>query len=189
MSFIKCKILPCTDIKAFFKSLICDKNERNTELQMLLDRRMSNEKCEFVPIDYNSKLKSSLLPSYHPVSNVTSHYEGSMNIASNILLEFCAFPNLTNTNEKKLPCWLEALVVSACCKEASKEIQLIAMNIVLEIFSLSKNQNYLKTYENEKNIIITGILEYRHVYYIEENTLAIEVILPHFLYYRKQFYN
>ncbi|XP_048525451.1 protein dopey-1 homolog, partial [Dendroctonus ponderosae] len=174
VSFIKCKILPATVITDFFASLVYDKQQRSKDLQLLLDQRLSNEKHQFTPVDYSMKIQSDLkVPNIS--SDENSNYEPSMSIAANILLEFCTFPNLlTDSNEKKIHSWLEALIVVACCKEASREIQLTAMNTLLEICSLSKNQNYLKLYESEKKIIITGILEYGHVYYVEENTLSIE---------------
>ncbi|XP_066256222.1 protein dopey-1 homolog isoform X2 [Euwallacea similis] len=176
VTFVKCKILPNTDIKAFFKNLVFDKQQRTKDLMTLLDRRLSNENNQFNPIDYNSTFKLRCLSSMHQVcSRANSTYENAMGVASNILLEFCAFPNLlASTTDKKIPLWLEALIASSCSNEASRETQLTAMNTMLEIFSLSKNQNYLKTYESEKSVIINGILEHRHVRYVEENTLVIE---------------
>lgn len=179
VSFIKSKVLPHTDIPAFFKTLVYDKQQRTKELMSLLDRRLSNEKNEFTPVDCRTrKLTTQCLTSIHEaLAKVSSAYENAMGVASNILLEFCAFPNLlTSTSEKRVPFWLEALIVSACCREVSRETQLTAMTTLLEIFSLSKNQNYLfNKSESEKNVVINGILETKHVHYIEENTLVIEV--------------
>lgn len=174
VSFIKCKILPATDITDFFASLVYDKQQRSKDLQVLLDQRLSNEKHQFTPVDYSIKIQNNL-----KVPNITSdensNYEPSMSIAAIILLDFCAFPNLlTDSSATKIPNWLVALVVVGCCKEASREIQLTAMNTLLEIFNMSRNQHYLTLHESGKNII-TGILDYRHMYYVEENTLSIEV--------------
>lgn len=176
VSFIKSKVLPHTDIPAFFKTLVYDKQQRTKELMSLLDRRLSSETNEFTPVDCRTRrLTTQCLTTMHEaLAKVSSAYENAMGVASNILLEFCAFPNLlTSSGEKKVPFWLEALIASACCREVSRETQLTAMTTLLEIFSLSKNQNYLSN--TEKNVVINGILEHRHVYYIEGNTLVIEV--------------
>ncbi|KAF7267207.1 protein DOP1 homolog [Rhynchophorus ferrugineus] len=176
VSFIQSKILPKTDIRSFFKTLACDKNQRIKELEKLLDSRITMRESNFVPVDYRLKFEKDVLTAFIAAHDgVDSEYEGSMNIASNLLLEFCAFPNLLrNVSEKKLPLWLEALIVSACCKNSSWEIKITAMNTLLEVFSLSKNQNFSKQLQSDKNIIITGILDHRHVSFIEENTIVIE---------------
>lgn len=168
VSFIKVKVLPHTDIQAFFKQLIYDKQQRINELKSLLDSRLTVQKTEFTPVHYNRASKLTSLTST-ALAKSSSIYENAMGVASNILLEFCAFPNLLSVSEKQFPFWLEALIASACCPEVSRETQLTAMTTLLEIFGLSKNQNYL----NEQN----GILEHCHVFYIEDNTLVIEVSL------------
>ncbi|XP_050312498.1 protein dopey-1 homolog [Anthonomus grandis grandis] len=174
VSFVKHKILPGVDVKASFKKLVCDKDERTKLLQRLLDERLTNKQSEFTPVDYTKTLKRKKNGSYSLPIDSNSIYETCMSVACAILLEFCAFPNLTNHSENKVPNWLEALLVSACSRESSREIQLTAMSTLLEIFSLSKNQHYLKKYESEKNIIITGILDHRHVTFVEEDMIAIE---------------
>ncbi|XP_030749093.1 protein dopey-1 homolog isoform X2 [Sitophilus oryzae] len=175
VAFIQSKILPKTDIKEFFKSLTCDRNQRIKCLQKLLDNRMSNDDSDFGPVDYTVKIKNEILTAFRHVEDLKSDYENCMSVASNLLLEFCAFPNLlTSFREMKLPLWLESLVVSACCKSSTREIQITAMNTLLEVCSLSKNQNLGNKLEGNKNIIITGILDHRHVSYIEENTIVIE---------------
>ncbi|KAJ8966563.1 hypothetical protein NQ314_003458 [Rhamnusium bicolor] len=176
--FIKTKILPETDTTTFFKALICNKNERMNQLLKLLDDRLQdNLTCEFSPADIINNLNKNEILSVSNVASerATCEYEKSMSVASNILLEFSAFPNLLgSTAEKNVPAWIEALVVAACCKESSREIQITAMNALLEIFSLANNQTLTKKDDCNTNIVITGILELIHVKYIEENTVVIE---------------
>ncbi|CAG9763113.1 unnamed protein product [Ceutorhynchus assimilis] len=147
VTFIKCKVLQNVDIKGFFKGLIYDKQQRIQQLQTLLDRRLTNQ--QFKPIidctGVNFKYE------YKTIPEIYSNYETSMTIASKILLEFCSYP--TNTNDQKTPHWLEALIVSSCCKEASTKIQLTAMSTLLEIFNLP---------------------EHNYVNFVDENTMAIE---------------
>lgn len=176
---IKNKVLPDIDIKTFFNTLICDKNDRTKQLVKLLDARLSdNPASEFLPVDIiNNLTKHDILSVFSVAAeSVVCEYEKSMNVGSNILLEFSAFPNLLGSNvEEKLPSWLEVLIVAACCKDSSREIQLTAMTTLLEIFSLAKNQVLTKKEESKTNIVITGILHFSHVKYIEENTIVIEV--------------
>lgn len=175
--FIKVKILPSIDIKSFFHSLICDRNERINDLTNVLNYRLQEDVNNFTPIDFNSVLNNcSTLILPNVASENVSHYEKSMSIASNLLLEFSAFSNkLGNPTEKHIPLWLEALIVAACCKDSSREIQITAMNTLLEVFSLAKNQNVSKKEESNTNIVITGVLDLQHVKYIEESTVVIEV--------------
>lgn len=178
MVFIKTKILPETDTYFFIRSLTIDKNESlNTLVKMLEARLNVNNPCEFTPVRYNSDINNSISPFSNVAPETSANdYEKAMNIASNLLLEFSTFPNLSaNHIDSHLPLWLEALISSACSKDSSQEIQIVAMNTLLEIFSLASNQVQSKKDESNTNIIITGILEMIHVNYIEENTIIIEV--------------
>ncbi|XP_045463500.1 protein dopey-1 homolog isoform X2 [Harmonia axyridis] len=176
--FVEVKVLPDVNIHKFFKSMVCDKNERIKKLQKLLEDCLSTH-TEFEPIIVRDILSrcsfSNSLATTPDYPN--SEYEKATSIACNILLEFSAFPNLTShsiSGEKTLPSWLEALIAASCCRNSSKEIQLSAMNAMLEIFSLAKAQNPSKNDESSNNVIITGILNREHVNYIEENTIVIE---------------
>ncbi|XP_072393465.1 protein DOP1 homolog isoform X2 [Diabrotica undecimpunctata] len=176
--FIKVKLLPNTDIKSVVQSLTCDKDSRTVRLVTLLGARLQeNYKCDFNPIDINNFITKNKILS---LSNSTSRksesdYERAMGIASNILLEFSAFPNLlTVEEESKLPTWVESLIVVACCKDSSRENQLTAMNTLLEIFSLANNSICSRKIDCNTNILITGILDVIYVKYIEENTVVIE---------------
>ncbi|KAK9882131.1 hypothetical protein WA026_018972 [Henosepilachna vigintioctopunctata] len=178
VSFVEVKILPDVNIRKFFKTMVCDKNERTKKLQKLLEECLSN-KTEFEPINVRDILSrsttSNSMASCTDFGN--SEYEKATSIACNILLEFSGFPNLfenSKLGEKRVPAWLEALIVASCCRNSSKDVQLSAMNTLLEIFSLSKAQCLAKNEENGNNIVITGILNKEHVNYIEENTIVIE---------------
>ncbi|KAG5900653.1 hypothetical protein JTB14_005924 [Gonioctena quinquepunctata] len=158
ISFIKVKLLSSIDIKAFFHSLIYDTSERINALKKLLDFRLRE-----------ASTMSSIAS-----ERVKSDYEKCMGAASNVLLEFSAFPNLLgNQAEHHIPDWAESLVVAACCKDSSREIQIIAMSTLLEIFSLAKNQ-VLNREAAATDVVVTGILALSNVRYIEENTVVIE---------------
>ncbi|KAJ8938330.1 hypothetical protein NQ318_007043 [Aromia moschata] len=178
VGFVKNKILPETDIKAYFRTLICDKDERTNHLLKLLDARLQEgPTSEFIPIDTVDTVTKNELLSFSNVAaeKAICEYEDCMGVASNVLLEFSAFPNLLGTHvENSLPAWIEALIVAACCSESSREIQITAMNTLLEIFSLANNQILTKRTDSNTNIVITGILEAAHVKYVEENTIVIE---------------
>ncbi|KAL3284354.1 hypothetical protein HHI36_018518 [Cryptolaemus montrouzieri] len=178
VTFVEVKILPDVNIHKFFKTLVCDKNERTKKLQKLLEECLSN-KSVFEPINVRDILsRSSTCNSVASSSDFPhSEYEKATSLACNILLEFSGFPNLVSyaaVNEKIVPSWLEALIAASCCKSSSRDVQLSAMSTLMEIFSLAKSQNSGKNMDTSNNIIITGILNRDHVNYIEENTIVIE---------------
>ncbi|KAJ8919768.1 hypothetical protein NQ315_006297 [Exocentrus adspersus] len=174
--FVKNKILPQTDVQAFFKTLMRDKDERTKQLTKLLDARLDESTSEFTPVTSGSLIKTDALSvSNAAAENAVCDYEKSMSVASNVLLEFSALPNmLGNDAEESLPGWVEVLIVAACSRNSSREIQLTAMNTLLEVFSLANNQASTKKDDCNTNIVITGILHHSHVRYIEENTVVIE---------------
>ncbi|XP_049819768.1 protein dopey-1 homolog isoform X3 [Aethina tumida] len=173
VDFIKSKVLPKVDVHEFFKKFLSEKNEDTKKLEKLLDKRLNN--CldiKFTVMQYVPRKPEFSMANISSEDSVCD-YESSMTIASNILLEFSAFPNLLQASkEKRLPMWLITLIVASCCKESSRDVQITAMNTLLEIFSLAKNQNYQKS--TNCTINITGFLENEHVVYIEENTTIIE---------------
>ncbi|KYB28372.1 protein dopey-1 homolog isoform X2 [Tribolium castaneum] len=173
--FIASKILPEVEMSAFFEHLLCDKDERTNRLIKLLEECLQKN-SEFSPVDFSNVItKNELTVKNIASENATCEYESAMNVASNVLLEFSAFPNLIGSDfERVMPQWLQALIVAACCKESSREIQITAMSTLLEVFSLAKNQNFMKRDDCNTNIVITGILECEHVLFIEENTVVIE---------------
>ncbi|XP_074025764.1 protein DOP1 homolog isoform X2 [Leptinotarsa decemlineata] len=176
VSFIKIKLLPSTDIKAFFTSLIYDRSERINELKNLLDSRLRDDASEFSPVGYANILFNNKILSVSNIASesVTNHYEKSMTVASNILLEFSAFSNLLGHQaDNRVPDWVESLIVVACCQDSSREILMTAMSTLLEMCSLAKNQ-VLNKEEKVSTIVITGILSLSSVKYIEENTVVIE---------------
>jgi hypothetical protein len=176
VTFIVSKILPDISMDILLEKLVCDKDERTNRLIKLLEECL-HRKSEFTTIDFNNIItKNEILTATNIApENASSEYESAMNVASNVLLEFSAFPNLISNDVKQsLPEWLQALVAAACCKDSSREIQITAMNTLLEIFSLARNQNFLKKDDCNTNIVITGILENEYVYFIEENTVIVE---------------
>ncbi|XP_056647831.1 protein dopey-1 homolog [Diorhabda sublineata] len=178
VDFIKIKLLPDTDIDQIIQSLKCDKSSRTRSLVNLLDACLyDSDKTDFTPIDINNFIKrNKITPHFSTLSTSGNAYEQAMGIASNILLEFSAFPNLLKMEEDhlKLPTWVEILMTVACCSDSSRENQLTAMNTLLEIFSLATNAVYNRRTDGSSNILITGILDIIHVKYIEENTNIIE---------------
>lgn len=184
--FVEVKVLPDVNIHSFFKSMVCDKNERIKKLQRLLEDCLSN-RSDFEPIRIRDILRCSTSNSVATTPDYpNSEYEKATSIACNILLEFSAFPNLISQSEENaVPDWLQALISASCCRNSSKEIQLSAMNALLEIFSLAKAQIPGKNDEGSNNVIITGILNREHVNYIEENTIVIEVSFDYIIYGQK----
>lgn len=58
----------------------------------------------------------------------------------------------------------------------SKNVQITAMNIILEVISLAKSQNYERRMNlKSSNVITMGILGMNHVEFIEESTVILEV--------------
>lgn len=178
MFFIKIKIISEIDVTSFIKFLTIDKNESLNSLVKLLEVNLEgNDNSDFTAVTINKTLKDTALSFSNAATKTpTSDYEKSMSIACNLLLEFSAFPNLPeNEVENHFPMWLESLIVVACCKDSSREIQITAMNTLLEIFSLANNQVPCNREESNTNIVITGILDMAHVNYLEENTIIIQV--------------
>lgn len=176
--FIKAKILPNVDIQYFVKSLTIDKNESLNNLMKMLEARLrATDTSEFTTVRVSNTLKKSTSSfSNAAPDTAASDYDKSMSIASNLLLKFSTFPNFhAGQEENQLPSWLESLIVAACCKGSSQEIHIIAMNALLEVFSLAYNQVQCKKEESSTNTVITGILDLVHVRCIEENTIIIEV--------------
>nr|XP_022916081.1 protein dopey-1 homolog isoform X1 [Onthophagus taurus] len=176
VTFIRHKIISGLCVESHFNTLICDKENRTKHLEAILTKCLESYtsmnrhdfSCTSTEVEYK----------YDNLSN-GSEYDEAMTVACNILLEFAAFPNMLNNAEQEtnIPFWLKVLIASACTRKACKDVQLIAMNALLEIFSLAKSQHYQKKQEEgNTNVIITGILESAHVNYIEENTLVLKVM-------------
>nr|CAI5827121.1 unnamed protein product [Callosobruchus analis] len=178
--FITSRVLPSVRLKEAFEKLVCNKEERTQRLIALLEARLKEDtNVQFVPVDYTQVVlgDTALLKPHSPLPEIKTEYEKAMSVASNILLEFSAFPNILESHpEKAIPGWLEALMVAACSKESSTEIQITAMNTLLEVFSLAHNQIVSKKEDRNINIVITSIVDIKHVRYIEENTVIVEEI-------------
>lgn len=183
VDFLQFKIAPGVKIDDFFNILVQDKEERTRDLEKLLNKCLNT--TEFMPLK-NSEFSlelNSIRAILTTKDYKSSEYETAMSLASNVLLEFSAFPNLVNENkwDDELPLWLRALIVCACCSQkATKDVQIISMNTLLELFSLAKSQfmqmKQTGTNNGNTSIVVMGILEYSHVYFIEESTFIVEVI-------------
>lgn len=172
VAFIRSKIIPDIDIPDYFQTLVSDKEERTRELHQLLDSCLNNTLLE-------SGFRTSDFPRLDFTLRETpcSELDAAMAIASDLLLEFSTFPNCLEGQEgggMQLPVWLEALVVCACCSRAGHEVQIIAMNTLLEIFSLAKSRRCEKNVEGAKSVAM-GILESECVVFVEESTVVVEV--------------
>lgn len=186
------KILPPTfDVEKFFTTLVQDKQERTNKLEEMLSYRLNPVKCE--QLDRNSFMSHFINSTEETLSlmrrtcgggdRIVScycfEYETAMTYASNILLEFSTFPGLVaeDVANYHLPFWLKVLLTCACCADVpSKNIQITAMNTILEVISLAKSQ-YNEKQVSLKSAMGLGILEMGHVKYIEESTLILEVSL------------
>lgn len=186
VDFLQTKITPGVKVDEFLSLLVQDKEERTRDLEALLNKCLVCITTDFKPVKSCEELVTKDVNNLKAIAttkdNKSSEYERAMSLASNILLEFSAFPNLLNehNHEEELPHWLRALIVCACCSQKStKDVQTIAMNTLLELFSLAKSQNIQLrqsgTSSCNTNVIIMGILEYSHVFFIEESTWIVEV--------------
>lgn len=180
VEFIQSKITTHVNTQAFFSKFVHDKDERTKNLEQLLDKCLLEHHFGFHPervCDFANnccRLKDALVSKD---SIKASEYEEAMSVASSMLLEFSGFPNLIaeNDDDQIVPYWLKALIVAACCwNKSTQDLQIIAMNTILELFSLAKSQNF--DVANAKNTnVVMGFLRYSHVLYIEGSTLVLEV--------------
>lgn len=188
VTFLRTKLLVNEDIEVFFQSLVCDKESRIKHLETVLnkclkpDESLNLRECYYK--DPNFDLMMDSLPAM-------TEYDKAVTVACNLLLEFAAFQHMLDEGELTsiVPYWLKVLITCACSTKVCKDIQLISMNALIEIFSLAKSQKYYKNLGDvNTNIIITGILDNRHVDYIEENTKILKVSNDiFFLYFQISF--
>lgn len=171
VSFIRAKIIADVDVENHFKSFIIDKEEDIRKLEQLLG---SYIKTTPLLHDENSKMQSK---TDCIGKEEESEFDSAMTVASDVLLEFTTFPNLLTGEIKceQLPFWLETLIVCACSQKSSFNIQIIAMNTLLEIFSLAKSQKLERDAEEGTKVVQMGILEREYVMYIEDSTRVMEV--------------
>lgn len=174
VSFIRSKLVPDVNISEYFKTFIIDKGEETRKLEQLLDSCLRNTPITIEPI-FNHRMKLNDLCCMG--KDEETEYDSAMTVASDVLLEFTTFPNLLNDEVKcaHLPYWLETLIVCACSPKTSCSIQMIAMNTLLEIFSLAKSQELEKDAVEGTKVIQMGILERAYVTYIEDCTTVIKV--------------
>ncbi|XP_031358362.1 protein dopey-1 homolog isoform X3 [Photinus pyralis] len=178
IQFLACKIMPGVNFDDFFSQLVQDKMKRVHDLENLLNKCLSSSN-ESEGQTCNLSKASPIVASDSKICE----YESSMTLSSNILLEFSTFPNLVDhcDYEDKIPTWLKALIVCACFAQVSTEdIQIIAVNTLLELISLAKSQ-YIQSRQNGNdnkniNIVHMGLLNNGHVQFIEDATYIIEIM-------------
>ncbi|KRT83550.1 hypothetical protein AMK59_4549, partial [Oryctes borbonicus] len=176
ITFLQSKILENEDVDQFFDTLVCDKESRIKHLETVLN------KCLRLDEMLNPRDSYYMDTTIHPIIEalpLTTDYDKAVTVACNLLLEFAAFQHMVDDSELSsvVPYWLKILIACACCTNVCKDIQLISMNALIEIFSLAKSQKYCKSVGDvNTNIIITGILDNKHVDYIEENTKILKVM-------------
>lgn len=175
VSFIRAKVIPDVNISDYFKTFVIDKEEPIRKLEQLLGSCLRNAPPSYDDLNFSSRTKP---PDFNYTSkNEESEFDSAMTVASDVLLEFTTFPNLLTDEVKseRLPFWLETLIVSACSPKSSCNIQIIAMNTLLELFSLAKSQKLEREAGEGTKVVQMGILQKAHVVYVEESTKIIEV--------------
>lgn len=173
VNFIKVKIISDVNVSECFKNFIIDKEEHIRNLELLLGSCLRNS-----PADYECNSRTKQNDDNYIGKEEESELDSAMTVASDLLLEFTTFPNLLTGEVKSelLPFWLETLIICACSSKASYNIQIIAMNTLLEIFSLAKSQKLERDAEEGTKVVQMGILEKKCVSYIEDSTRVIEVM-------------
>ncbi|XP_065156421.1 protein dopey-1 homolog isoform X2 [Atheta coriaria] len=154
--------------EVFFESLLKENTLRNNELMEMLEDKLYErpKKCP-------SNLSETRNQTYTEASNI---YDESIQVASNLLIEFAAFPNiLQDDQEFEFPHWLKVLVGCSCSPKANNNVKITCMNTLLKIISISKTQS-LEKHANNNNVVLMGILDIQHVIFIEENTIVLECI-------------
>lgn len=176
--FVRLKILPPEmDYVNFVSKFGTDnKNDRIEKLIELLRGCLGeNRRSSFTPVDFRQILpQTSNLTGDNNESIIEiqdGDYKSAMKVACDVLLEFSAF-SLSIEEERMPPDWLQILIAAACSRSIPCDVQIIAMTTLLEIFSLAKNRNCK---DGGRVVIIGGILGEKHVVYVEENTVVIEV--------------
>lgn len=181
VTFIITKILPDVNINKIFEKLLYNTDNRTKELEEILQKCLEG-RSEFCPKSIND-FKSSLefMQISHKLNTPSCDYNVAMRLASNLLLEFNTFPDVLEerTDECEIPYWLKALIVCGCFSQKhNQEIQMIAMNTLLEMLSLAKAQNFERDKnDNNTEVVVMGVLEGFYVNYIENYTYVIEVSL------------
>ncbi|GJQ78976.1 hypothetical protein Trydic_g138 [Trypoxylus dichotomus] len=176
VTFLQNKILVNEDVDQFFETLVCDKESRIKHLETVLNKCLRSDETLNPRDSYYKDTAIDLILEAFPMA---TEYDKAVTIACNLLLEFAAFQHMIDDSELSsvVPYWLKVLIACACCTNVCKDIQLISMNALIEIFSLAKSQKYCKNLGDvNTNIIITGILDNKHVDYIEENTRILKVM-------------
>lgn len=177
VTFLQNKILVNEDVDQFFQSLVCEKESRIKHLETVLNKCLTSDETLNPRDSYYKDTTIDLILENLP--SITE-YDRAVTIACNLLLEFAAFQHMLDETELStiVPYWLKVLIACACSVNVCKDIQLISMSALIEIFSLAKSQKYFKNLGDvNTNIIITGILDNKHVDYIEENTKILKVCI------------
>ena len=117
-------------------------------------------------------------------------YDRAMISVLNLLFEFNSYSNLIHFDMNEtivyLPKWLKVLIIIACYEnskcERQHDTQICAINILLKIIGLVKEQNVDQCSAMRRkpiastNLIVMGILRTDHVHFIEKSTFVIEIL-------------
>lgn len=175
--FILSKVIPEINITAIFEKLRYNVDNRTKDLEILLQKSIDNQDS-FKPKSHSSYRKlTNIQFNERPICQ-SIDYNSAMKIASSILLEFNSFPNISeeHKDENDVPFWIKVLTICGCYPQRNNsEIQLIAINTLLEMLSLAKVQNIQANNNENTKVIVMGILRHSHVSYLENCTYMIEV--------------
>lgn len=175
--FILSKVIPEINITAVFEKLRYNVDNRTKDLEILLQKSIDHQD-DFKPKSHNNYRKfANIQFNERPICQNVD-YNSAMKIASSILLEFNSFPNISeeHKDENDVPFWIKVLTICGCYPQRNNsEIQLIAINTLLEMLSLAKVQNIQANNNENTKVIVMGILRHSHVAYLENCTYMIEV--------------
>lgn len=175
--FILSKVIPDINIITVFEKFKYNIDNRTIDLESLLQKSIECKE-QFKPKSHTNYRKvSSVQFNERPIQQ-SMDYNLAMKIASSILLEFNSFPNILeeHKDENDLPYWVKVLIICGCYPQKNnQEIQMIAINTLLEMLSLAKAQNYESINNENTKVVVMGILRNTHIDYLENSTYIIEV--------------
>lgn len=176
--FIVTKIIPEINVSNIFEKLRYNVDNRTRDLEVLLQKSMTCQEVFHAKSHTSYRKVSNISFSERPV-NHNQEFNSAMKLASSILLEFNTFPNIIeeHKSDSDFPYWIKVLIVCGCYPQKNnQEIQMIAINTLLEMLSLAKAQSYQRiNNENNTKVVVMGILRNTHVNYLENCTYIIEV--------------
>ncbi|XP_017772866.1 PREDICTED: protein dopey-1 homolog isoform X2 [Nicrophorus vespilloides] len=172
VSLVESRIIPDVNIEKFFNSLVHDKEVRIKKLESLLEScLLGDNACRRTSDHESSKVADTS-------AIVSSHgFDDAMSVASDLLVEFAAFPNILHEeHDKEMPYWLKVLIIACCSPRSNCDVQITAMNTLMEIMSLAKSQDFKPGSKSNNNVVVMGILDNAYVDFIENSTVVLEAI-------------